>query len=260
MPLYVPYLPRSAQRIYLTRTYSLTRVYLSSLYPSLLYPTPLHPRVYLPPFDIRILRYLPPVDIPVPSYLPPFDYPPCHFNVYPSYPYSKLFVGGLSWDTTDEGLRDYFAQYGKIDALTIMRDPATGTSRGFAFLTFEDAACADSVIGKEHTVDGKNIDPKRAIPRDEHLRNTRYFVGGLSHSTTPETMKAFFAGYGKARWIYSLSLGVVDATVMLDRESGRSKGFGFVTFEDAGPNLDSLVVGKGLILDDKEVRLLSLHT
>ena len=55
-------------------------------------------------------------------------------------------------------------------------------------------------------------------------------------------MREFFSAYGK----------VVDTTVMFDRESSRSKGFGFVTFEDA-TNTDQLV-GKGLILDDKQVR------
>jgi RNA-binding protein Musashi len=55
-------------------------------------------------------------------------------------------------------------------------------------------------------------------------------------------MRGFFGAYGK----------VVDATVMLDRESGRSKGFGFVTFEDAA-NVDQLVGKIGLILDDKQV-------
>lgn len=89
------------------------------------------------------------------------------------------------------------------------------------------------------------IDPKRAIPREEHLRNTRYFVGGLSPSTTSDSMRDFFAIYGK----------VVDATVMVDRESGRSKGFGFVTFEDAS-NADQLVGKIGLILDDKQVKSL----
>ena len=87
------------------------------------------------------------------------------------------------------------------------------------------------------------IDPKRAIPRDEYLRNTQYFVGGLSHTTTAETTREFFFAHGK----------VVDATVMVDRETGRSKGFGFVTFEDSSDQERS--VGKlGLVLDDKEVR------
>lgn len=57
-------------------------------------------------------------------------------------------------------------------------------------------------------------------------------------------MRQFFADYGK----------VVDATVMLDRESGRSKGFGFVTFEDAS-NADQLIGKPGLMLDDKQVLL-----
>ncbi|KAK0236835.1 RNA-binding domain-containing protein [Armillaria gallica] len=153
-----------------------------------------------------------------------------------------MFIGGLNWDTTDEGLRDYFSQFGKVDAVTIMRDPS-GTSRGFAFLTFEDPSAVQVVTAQDHFLDGKAIDPKRAIPREEHLRNTRYFVGGLAPSTTSDSMKEFFSAYGK----------VVDATVMLDRESGRSKGFGFVTFEDAA-NSDQLV-GKNLVLDDKQIEV-----
>ncbi|KAJ3993738.1 hnRNP A1-gamma isoform [Lentinula boryana] len=137
---------------------------------------------------------------------------------------------------------NYFSQFGKVDACTIMRDPS-GTSRGFAFLTFEDPNAVTTVTARDHFLDGKAIDPKRAIPREEHLRNTRYFVGGLAPSTTSESMKEFFAAYGK----------VVDATVMLDRESGRSKGFGFVTFEDAN-NADQLV-GKNITLDDKQIEV-----
>ena len=57
-------------------------------------------------------------------------------------------------------------------------------------------------------------------------------------------MKQFFANYGK----------VADATVMVDRESGRSKGFGFVTFEDI-PHPEQIIGKIGLVLDDKEVRV-----
>ncbi|KAH9988895.1 hypothetical protein BJV77DRAFT_1019729 [Russula vinacea] len=155
----------------------------------------------------------------------------------------KMFVGGLSWDTTDEGLRNYFSEFGKVDACTIVRD-ADGKSRGFAFLTFEDPASVNAVMVREHFLDGKAIDPKRAIPREEHLRNTRYFVGGLAPQTTADSMRVFFTKFGK----------VVDATVMVDRETGRSKGFGFVTFEDNSN--DSQLVGKlGLILDEKQIEV-----
>ncbi|KAF8959449.1 hypothetical protein BDZ97DRAFT_1838155 [Flammula alnicola] len=125
----------------------------------------------------------------------------------------KMFIGGLNWDTTDESLREYFTQFGKVDACTIMRD-AAGRSRCFAFLTFEDPASVNAVMVREHYLDGKIIDPKRAIPRQEHQRATKF--------VTSESMREFFSQFGK----------VIDSTVMLDRETGRSKGFGFVSFED----------------------------
>ncbi|PPQ88878.1 hypothetical protein CVT25_009113 [Psilocybe cyanescens] len=133
----------------------------------------------------------------------------------------KMFIGGLNWDTTDESLREYFTQFGKVDACTIMRD-AAGRSRCFAFLTFDDPASVNAVMVREHYLDGKIIDPKRAIPRQEHQRATKLFIGGLAGSVTSESMREFFSQYGK----------VIDSTVMLDRETGRSKGFGFVSFED----------------------------
>ncbi|KAF9050781.1 hypothetical protein BDZ89DRAFT_1235538 [Hymenopellis radicata] len=132
-----------------------------------------------------------------------------------------MFIGGLNWDTTDESLRNYFTQFGKVDACTIMRD-AGGRSRCFAFLTFEDPASVNAVMVKEHYLDGKVIDPKRAIPRQEHQRATKLFIGGLAGSVTSESMREFFSQFGK----------VIDSTVMLDRETGRSKGFGFISFED----------------------------
>lgn len=92
--------------------------------------------------------------------------------------YSKMFIGGLNWDTTDgtyiiitrsvpfgstkirsfaaESLRNYFLQFGKVDACTIMRD-AAGRSRCFAFLTFEDPASVNAVMVREHFLDGKIV-------------------------------------------------------------------------------------------------------
>lgn len=132
-----------------------------------------------------------------------------------------MFIGGLHWETKDDDLRDYFSQYGKVDACTIMRD-AAGRSRCFAFLTFEDPASVNAVMVREHILDGKIIDPKRAIPRQEHQRATKLFIGGLAPTVTSESMREFFSQFGK----------VIDSTVMLDRETGRSKGFGFVSFEN----------------------------
>ncbi|KAI0689102.1 hypothetical protein BC835DRAFT_1370485 [Cytidiella melzeri] len=152
----------------------------------------------------------------------------------------KMFIGGLNWDTTDESLRKYFTQFGKVEACTIMRD-AAGRSRCFAFLTFEEPQSVNAVMVREHFLDGKIIDPKRAIPRQEHQRATKLFIGGLAGSVTSESMREFFSQFGK----------VVDATVMLDRETGRSKGFGFVSFENV--NVDPLLGFGNLEIDGKVI-------
>lgn len=87
------------------------------------------------------------------------------------------------------------------------------------------------------------IDPKRAIPRQEHQRATKLFIGGLAGSVTSESMREFFSQFGK----------VIDSTVMLDRETGRSKGFGFVSFEDT--NVQPFLGFGNLQIDGKLVRL-----
>lgn len=55
-----------------------------------------------------------------------------------------------------ESLRNYFTQFGKVDACTIMRD-AAGRSRCFAFLTFEEPASVNAVMVREHFLDGKIV-------------------------------------------------------------------------------------------------------
>lgn len=71
--------------------------------------------------------------------------------------YRKLFIGGLSWDTTDEGLRQYMQVYGEIEDCLVMKDAITNRSRGFAFLTFKDPVSVDKVLAMDHYIDGKKV-------------------------------------------------------------------------------------------------------
>ncbi|ORY03023.1 RNA-binding domain-containing protein [Basidiobolus meristosporus CBS 931.73] len=135
----------------------------------------------------------------------------------------KVFIGGLNWETSDESLRDYFAKYGEISDCVVMRDSATGRSRGFGFLTFVDPAVVDEILKSEHYLDGKLVDPKRAVPRDEQEKTEKIFVGGVAPEVHEDEFRAFFEQFGK----------VIDATLMTDRETGRPRGFGFVTFESS---------------------------
>lgn len=56
-----------------------------------------------------------------------------------------------------DSLRNYFEQFGEVVECTVMRDGATGRSRGFGFLTFKDPKCVNTVMVKEHVLDNKIV-------------------------------------------------------------------------------------------------------
>ncbi len=68
---------------------------------------------------------------------------------------NKLFVGGLSWDTNDEGLRNAFSQFGDVQEAKVILDRDTGRSRGFGFVTMGAADAAQAAM-KE--LDGSSLD------------------------------------------------------------------------------------------------------
>ena len=72
---------------------------------------------------------------------------------------NKLFVGGLSWDTNDEGLKNAFAQFGDVAEAKVILDRDTGRSRGFGFVTMNDSDAMQNAM-KEldgSVLDGRNI-------------------------------------------------------------------------------------------------------
>jgi len=71
----------------------------------------------------------------------------------------KLFVGSLSWDTNDEGLRNAFSSYGEISEAIVISDRDTGRSRGFGFVTFDDDEAADKAVAALNgtDLDGRTI-------------------------------------------------------------------------------------------------------
>ena len=80
---------------------------------------------------------------------------------------TKLFIGGLSFDTTDDNLRSYFQTYGAVSSAVVMRDSVLRRSRGFGFVTFVRESSATRALQQvEHTIDGRRVEAKRAVPRD----------------------------------------------------------------------------------------------
>jgi len=68
---------------------------------------------------------------------------------------TKLFVGGLDWNTTSDSLHQSFSQFGDVTEAKVITDRETGRSRGFGFVTFADGAAARAAITG---MDGKSLD------------------------------------------------------------------------------------------------------
>uniref|UniRef100_A0A0K2TCT3 Heterogeneous nuclear ribonucleoprotein A3 [Bos mutus] n=1 Tax=Lepeophtheirus salmonis TaxID=72036 RepID=A0A0K2TCT3_LEPSM len=142
----------------------------------------------------------------------------------------KLFLGGLNYSTTEDGLKKYFEKYGELVDIVVMRFPDTRRSRGFGFVTFAQVDQADACFEERpHTIDSTTIETKRATPKEEMESADegsqpevmrKLFIGGLDYSTDDETLKAFFEQFGE----------LVDCVVMKFRDTKRSRGFGFVTY------------------------------
>ncbi|XP_050363723.1 heterogeneous nuclear ribonucleoprotein 1-like [Argentina anserina] len=154
---------------------------------------------------------------------------------------SKLFIGGLAWDTTEEKLTEYFNQFGDVSQALIMRDKTTGRPRGFGFVVFSDPAVLDTVINDKHTIDGRTVEAKKALSREEqqtsnrtgnfnairssggggNFKTKKIFVGGLPSTLTEDGFRQFFEEYGS----------VTDVVIMYDQNTQRPRGFGFITFD-----------------------------
>ena len=79
----------------------------------------------------------------------------------------KLFVGGLSWNTTSDELRAAFARFGSVQDATVIMDRTTGRSRGFGFVTFENVADAAEAVKQMNgaDLDGRTLKVNNAESR-----------------------------------------------------------------------------------------------
>ncbi len=91
---------------------------------------------------------------------------------------TKLFVGNLSWSTTDASMRAFFEQVGTVESARVVMDKMTGRSRGFGFVEMPNAEEAAKAIAdlNEQDLDGRNIRVNEALPEGERPR--REFSGG----------------------------------------------------------------------------------
>jgi hypothetical protein len=97
-------------------------------------------------------------------------------NLRGRYMSKKLYVGNLSWGTTDEALKDLFSQYGKVESASVITDRETGRSRGFGFVEMENAE--DAI----HNLNGKEFQGRHIKVSEATGRRRPKSVGDYGHS------------------------------------------------------------------------------
>uniref|UniRef100_A0A674DJP3 Heterogeneous nuclear ribonucleoprotein A3 n=1 Tax=Salmo trutta TaxID=8032 RepID=A0A674DJP3_SALTR len=152
----------------------------------------------------------------------------------------KLFIGGLSFETTEESLRIHFEQWGNLTDSVVMRDPNNKRSRGFGFVTYSCVEEVDACMAaRPHKVDGRVVEPKRAVSREDsnrpgaHLTVKKIFVGGIKEDTREDHIREYFETYGRIETI----------DIMEERATGKKRGFCFVSFDD-NDTVDKIVAQK----------------
>lgn len=93
---------------------------------------------------------------------------------------TKLYVGNLSYDTTEEQIRDAFAELGAIESCSLITDRATGRSKGFAFVEMTDKDDALQAIEQFHGIEfnGRTLNVNEARPREDRGPSRGGYGGG----------------------------------------------------------------------------------
>lgn len=129
----------------------------------------------------------------------------------------KLFVGGLPQDAKQEDISVHFQTFGEIDNINIKTDPATGRSRGFAFVVFKTIqGLQDAVSETEHSVKGKKVAVKKAKAKEGKI-----YVGKLKPELSDDDIKNHFAQFGQ----------ITAVEQPFDKTKNERKNFCFITFE-----------------------------
>ena len=111
----------------------------------------------------------------------------------------KIFVGNLSWNTDEEGLRAEFAKYGEVASATVCIDTRTNRSKGFGFVEMPNAEQAEAAIsainGKE--IDGRAVRCNESQPKPKTSKSFRNGGHGGGRGGYKSGYRGGRGGYGR---------------------------------------------------------------
>ncbi|TQD98148.1 hypothetical protein C1H46_016270 [Malus baccata] len=168
---------------------------------------------------------------------------------------AKLYVGNLPYDVDSEKLANLFNDAGVVEIAEVIYNRETDQSRGFGFVTMSTVEEAEKAVELFHRYDigGRALTVNKAAPRgsrpERPIRTNepsfRIYVGNLPWQVDDSRLEQVFSEHGK----------VVSARVVYDRESGRSRGFGFVSFSSETEVEDAIAALDGQSLDGRSIRV-----
>lgn len=168
---------------------------------------------------------------------------------------AKLFVGNLPYDVDSEKLAMLFEKAGTVEIAEVIYNRETDRSRGFGFVTMSTVEEAEKAVEMFHRydIDGRLLTVNKAAPRGTQPERAprvfepgfRIYVGNLPWEVDNARLEQVFSEHGK----------VVNARVVYDRETGRSRGFGFVTMSSETELNDAIAALDGQNLDGRAIRV-----
>lgn len=189
----------------------------------------------------------------------------------------KVYVGNLPWNVDSAALAGLFQRAGNVEMVEVVYDKITGRSRGFGFVTMSSVKEVEAATRQfnGYELEGRQLRVNSGPPpsRDEspfrgsrdggrdggrgggggggygggrNLDNTnKVYVGNLAWSVDNLALETLFQEQGN----------VMEARVVYDRDSGRSKGFGFVTFGSADEVNSAIESLDGASVDGRNIRV-----
>ncbi|URE04618.1 31 kDa ribonucleoprotein, chloroplastic [Musa troglodytarum] len=167
---------------------------------------------------------------------------------------AKLFVGNLPYDYDSEKLAHLFEEAGVVEVAEVIYNRQTDQSRGFGFVTMSTIEEAGKAVEMFHRyeISGRLLTVNKAAPRGARVERPREFessfriyVGNLPWQVDDGRLEQVFSEHGK----------VLDARVVYDRETGRSRGFGFVKMASQAEMDDAIAALDGQSLDGRALRV-----
>ncbi|KAI3793915.1 hypothetical protein L1987_36538 [Smallanthus sonchifolius] len=166
---------------------------------------------------------------------------------------AKIFVGNLPYDVDSEKLAQIFSSAGVVEISEVIYNRDTEQSRGFGFVTMGTVEEAEKAVETFNGYDlsGRLLTVNKAAPRGSQPERRvvgnsfKVYVGNLAWQVDSSRLEQAFSEHGT----------VVDARVIYDRETGRSRGFGFVTMASEAEMNDAVAGLDGKSLDGREIRV-----